>query len=106
MAPVALTGKFDNPIVVVFALFTLAVATLSANVAANIVSPSYDFSNAWPKRISFRTGVLVADYWWIRRTHLNLPDRYRASGVYKYTRGWNWIAVVALLVGIVISIGG
>ena len=144
--PVALTGKFDNPIVVVFALFTLAVATLSANVAANIVSPSYDFSNAWPKRISFRTGglitgvlgiliqpwnlysdphayiftwlgtyggatgaiagVLIADYWWIRRTHLNLPDLYRASGVYKYTRGWNWIAVVALLVGIVISIGG
>ena len=29
-----------------FALFTLAVATLSVNVAANIVSPSYDFSNA------------------------------------------------------------
>src|SRR6202022_2931686 len=32
--PVALTAKFDNPRVVVFALFTLAVATLSVNVAA------------------------------------------------------------------------
>ena len=31
----------------------------SGNVAANIVSPSYDFSNAWPKRISFRTGGLI-----------------------------------------------
>ena len=57
--PVALTGKFNNPIVVVIALFTLGVATLSANVAANIVSPSYDFSNVWPKRISFRTGGLI-----------------------------------------------
>jgi nucleobase:cation symporter-1, NCS1 family len=57
--PVVLTGKFTNPFVVIFALFTLAVATLSVNVAANIVSPSYDFSNLWPKLISFRTGGLI-----------------------------------------------
>ena len=54
-----LVAKFDNPVVVIFALFTLAVATLSVNVAANIVSPSYDFSNVWPKLISFRTGGLI-----------------------------------------------
>jgi nucleobase:cation symporter-1, NCS1 family len=58
-SPVDLVGKFDNPFIVIFALFTLAVATLSVNVAANVVSPSYDFSNAWPKRISFRTGGLI-----------------------------------------------
>src|SRR5256884_1390047 len=57
--PGALTSKFDNPLVVIFALFTLAVATLSVNVAANIVSPSYDFSNVIPKLISFRTGGLI-----------------------------------------------
>lgn len=57
--PVVLTGKFTNPFVVIFALFTLAVATLSVNVAANVVSPSYDFSNLWPKLISFRTGGLI-----------------------------------------------
>jgi NCS1 family nucleobase:cation symporter-1 len=57
--PVDLVGQFTNPIVVVFALFTLAVATLSVNVAANVVSPSYDFSNAFPKLISFRTGGLI-----------------------------------------------
>jgi nucleobase:cation symporter-1, NCS1 family len=57
--PVALTAQFDNPFVVVFALFTLAVATLSVNVAANVVSPSYDFSNLIPKLISFRTGGLI-----------------------------------------------
>ncbi len=57
--PVTLVGKFDNLLVVVLALVTLGVATLSVNVAANLVSPSYDFSNAWPKRISFRTGGLI-----------------------------------------------
>jgi NCS1 family nucleobase:cation symporter-1 len=57
--PIALTAKFNNPIVIVLALFTLAVATLSVNIAANVVSPSYDFSNAIPKWISFRTGGLI-----------------------------------------------
>ena len=57
--PIALTAKFSSPIVIVLALFTLAVATLSVNIAANVVSPSYDFSNAWPKAISFRLGGLI-----------------------------------------------
>ncbi len=144
--PVALTAKLENPIVLVLMLVTLAVATLTTNVAANVVSPSYDFSNLWPRRISFRTGgvitgilgilimpwnllndpssyiftwlgtyggatgaiagVLVADYWWIRRTNLKLADLYRADGVYRYASGWNWIAVVSLLVGIFFAIGG
>ena len=144
--PVFLVAKFDNVFVVILGLIALGVATLSVNVAANIVSPSYDFSNAWPKRISFRTGglitgvvgiliqpwnlyndpnsyiftwlgtyggatgaiagVLIADYWWIRRTHLKLADLYRADGIYRYLRGWNWIAVVSLLVGILFAIGG
>jgi NCS1 family nucleobase:cation symporter-1 len=57
--PIALTGKFNNPLVIALALFTLAVATLSVNIAANVVSPSYDFSNAIPRLISFRTGGLI-----------------------------------------------
>jgi NCS1 family nucleobase:cation symporter-1 len=144
--PVALTGQLDNPIALVIMLFALVLATLTTNVAANVVSPSYDFSNAWPRRISFRTGgiltgvigilimpwnllatpeayiftwlgtyggatgpiagVLIADYWWVRRKQLKLADLYRADGVYRYAKGWNWIAVVSLLIGIVIAIGG
>jgi len=43
----------------VLALVTLAVATLSTNLAANVVSPANDFSNLSPRRISFRTGSLI-----------------------------------------------
>jgi NCS1 family nucleobase:cation symporter-1 len=46
-------------IVVIVALFAVVLATLTTNVAANLVSPSYDFSNAWPKLITFRTGGLI-----------------------------------------------
>jgi NCS1 family nucleobase:cation symporter-1 len=144
--PVALTAKLENPIALIIMLAALALATLTTNVAANVVSPSYDFSNAWPRRISFRTGgiitgiigilimpwnllndpnayiftwlgtyggatgaiagVLMADYWWIRRNNFKLADLYRPDGLYRYARGWNWIAVVSLLVGIVFAIGG
>src|SRR6185312_11602875 len=57
--PIQLTGKFSNPVVIGFALFSILVATLSVNVAANTVSPSYDFSNLLPKLVSFRTGGII-----------------------------------------------
>src|SRR5437588_12926276 len=41
------------------ALVALVVATLNTNVAANVVSPSNDFSNLRPNLISFRTGGLI-----------------------------------------------
>jgi NCS1 family nucleobase:cation symporter-1 len=52
-------AKFHSPLLSVLALITLAVATLSTNIAANVVSPANDFSNLAPSRISFRTGSLI-----------------------------------------------
>ena len=57
--PVELLGKFNQPVVAFIALIALLVATLNTNVAANVVSPSNDFSNLNPRRISFRTGGLI-----------------------------------------------
>src|SRR5262249_4074423 len=44
-------------------------------------------------------GVLIADYWLVRNQKLILGDLYRTEGAYTYTRGWNWRAVVATLIG-------
>jgi NCS1 family nucleobase:cation symporter-1 len=57
--PVVLLGKFNQPLVALVALIALLIATLNTNVAANVVSPSNDFSNLNPRRISFRTGGLI-----------------------------------------------
>jgi NCS1 family nucleobase:cation symporter-1 len=57
--PVVLLGKFNQPAVALVALIALLIATLNTNVAANVVSPSNDFSNLNPRRISFRTGGLI-----------------------------------------------
>ncbi len=50
-------------------------------------------------------GVLVCDYWLIRRTRLQLADLYRRDGVYAYGSklGTNWPAVVATAVGCTVA---
>ncbi len=57
--PVKLVGRFDSALVIAISMFTVVVATLSVNIAANVVSPANDFANAFPKLISFRTGGLI-----------------------------------------------
>jgi nucleobase:cation symporter-1, NCS1 family len=57
--PVALLARFHEPVIASIALVALLVATLNTNVAANVVSPSNDFSNLNPRLISFRTGGLI-----------------------------------------------
>ena len=57
--PVKLVGHFTQPLIVAISMFTVVIATLSVNIAANVVSPANDFANAFPKRISFRLGGLI-----------------------------------------------
>jgi NCS1 family nucleobase:cation symporter-1 len=58
--PVELVARFGSPALSAVALLALAVATLSTNIAANVVSPANDFANLAPRHISFRTGGLIA----------------------------------------------
>ena len=57
--PVSVLSRLGNPLAVVVAMIALLMATLNVNVAANVVSPANDFSNLWPRRISFRTGGIL-----------------------------------------------
>jgi nucleobase:cation symporter-1, NCS1 family len=57
--PVTLVGHFEEPLLVAAAMFTIMLATLSVNVAANLVSPANDLSNCFPKWISFKSGALI-----------------------------------------------
>src|SRR6202049_1546304 len=58
--PVAVLARLGNPIAVVIAMLALLLATLNVNVAANLVSPSNDFSNLAPRVISFAPGGLIS----------------------------------------------
>jgi NCS1 family nucleobase:cation symporter-1 len=59
--PVTLVARLLDglPILLAFAMVIVVIAQISTNMAANVVSPSFDFSNLAPRQISFRTGGLI-----------------------------------------------
>jgi len=137
--PVQLLSRFHSPLAVVISLVAILLATLNVNIGANVVSPANDFSNLWPRRISFRTGgvitcfmgvalmpwkllanyktfilgwlggyaaflgpvagIMICDYFLVRRRVLLVEDLYLRGGAYEYSRGFNWRAVGALAAG-------
>ena len=144
--PVVLIGRFHQPLVALVALVAILLATLNTNVAANVVSPSNDFSNLNPRLISFRTGglitgvmgvlfmpwkllgdygayifgwlvgysgllgpiagIMIADYFLVRKRALNVDDLYRRGGEYEYSGGYNPRGLVSLALGIAAALLG
>jgi NCS1 family nucleobase:cation symporter-1 len=137
--PIVLGSHFSQRWIVAIVMFTVVIATLAVNIAANVVSPANDFANAFPSKIDFKrgglitgivgiamfpweltkdahsyiigwlvgysgslgsiAGVLVVDYWIVRRTELDLRGLYGLTAAYRYRRGWNIAAVTATLAG-------
>ena len=138
--PVQVLARLGNPFAVVIAMMALLLATLNVNVAANLVSPSNDFSNLSPRLISFRTGgliacvvgvvvfqpwkllanysnyifgwllgysgflgpiagVMICDYFVVRKKIILLEDLYQRHGFYEFSGGINWRGMAALAAG-------
>jgi cytosine/uracil/thiamine/allantoin permease len=58
--PVRLLARFDDqPVLLIFAQLGLLIATLSTNIAANVISPANSFANLYPEKISFRMGGYI-----------------------------------------------
>ncbi|HXZ13985.1 MAG TPA: NCS1 family nucleobase:cation symporter-1 [Candidatus Sulfotelmatobacter sp.] len=81
--PVVVLSRLGNPIAVVIAMVALLMATLNVNVAANVVSPANDFSNLYPRKISFKIGGLITCLMGL----LMQPWRWLASHG-TYVTGW------------------
>src|SRR5580765_5533340 len=97
--PVKLVAKFNAPMVVAISMFTVVVATLAVNIAANVVSPANDFANAFPKWISFRTGGLITGIIGILIQPWRLladPARYIFTWLLGYSGGLGSIAGVLI----------
>lgn len=144
--PVQLIARIGSPAVIIIGALIILMAQISTNMAANVVSPSNDFSNLNPRRISYVTGglitavigilmmpwklysdaaayiftwligysslmgaiggIMIADYWVIRRRNLSLRDLFELRGAYTYSGGFNWRAVFALVAAVLPVIPG
>ncbi len=81
--PVVVLSHLGNPIAVVVAMLALLLATLNVNVAANVVSPANDFSNLYPRRISFKMGGVITCFVGILMQPWKLMSNYGS-----YIVGW------------------
>ncbi|MDH5235663.1 MAG: NCS1 family nucleobase:cation symporter-1, partial [Gemmatimonadota bacterium] len=144
--PVVLITRIGGPATIIAATVVVLIAQLTTNMAANVVSPSNDFSNLAPRRISYVTGgvitavlgilmmpwklyadasayiftwllgysslmgalggILIADYWVLRKQELSVEDLFREQGAYTYQRGVNPRAIVALVLGVLPVVPG
>ena len=144
--PVELMTKFDNDLVILFATVVIFAAQITTNMAANVVSPSNDFSNLSPRTITYVkgglitaviaivmmpwklmstmgdyiftwligysglmgaiAGILICDYWVLRRQRLDLPGLFDPAGLYSYSNGINWRAMASLGIGVLPVVPG
>jgi len=51
-------------------------------------------------------GILICDYFVRRKRILNTEDLYRRGGVYEFSRGVNWRAILALVAGCLVAFVG
>ena len=49
---------------------------------------------------------MICDYFIIRRRVLQVNDLYLRGGIYEYSRGFNWRAVIALALGAGTALAG
>jgi nucleobase:cation symporter-1, NCS1 family len=138
--PVDLMARFDSVAVILFATAVIMAAQLTTNLAANVVSPSNDFSHLNPRKISYVTGgmitavigvammpwrlmesmgayiftwlvgysglmgaiagILICDYWILRKQRLDLIALFDVKGRYAYSNGINWRAVAVLVISV------
>ena len=143
--PLEIAGRLGGG-AALLGLCMLIVATLTTNLAANVVAPANGFCNLAPHKISFKmgglitaglgiammpwklldsagsylfvwlvgyssllgpiAGILITDYFFIRKCQLTIDDMYMREKTYEYNGGWNPRALVALAVGIAPNILG
>ena len=46
------------------------------------------------------TGIMIADYWVLRKRRLNVPDIYNENGQFKGAKGWNLAGIIAMILGV------
>lgn len=138
-APLLASGA-TRLVVAILGVIGVGVASISVNIAANVVSPANDIANLAPRKISFKTGglitaiagflfmpwklvghgidswligysallgpicgIMLVDYWILRKATLDVPELYRTNGRHGGTNG---IAILATIAGILPNIPG
>ncbi|MCG7335631.1 NCS1 family nucleobase:cation symporter [Sporosarcina sp. ACRSM] len=138
-------ARFDSAFAIGISVLTLCLTTLSVNVTGNIVPAGYQLASFFPKKLTFKsgamiaavigilvmpwklmenatsiftflnivggllapiTGVMLAHYFVVSKTELDLGELYSKNGKYNYRNGFNGNALITSTVAGVLSLIG
>ncbi|KAH7553479.1 hypothetical protein ACOSQ2_030105 [Xanthoceras sorbifolium] len=147
-SPIQLLEQIGGITTMILGIVGISLATITTNIAANVVAPANALVNLSPSRFTFRRGalltallgiafqpwrllqssesfvytwlvgysallgpiggIILADYYLIRRAKLSIKDLYSLSphGAYYYSGGYNLAAIAALIMGILPVVPG
>lgn len=77
----------------------------------NLLSTTNNFTtylSAYSVFLSSIAGVMICDYYWVRKGYLQIKDLYsgKKTGPYYYTMGFHWRGYAAYIAGILINVVG
>ncbi len=75
--PIHTVEQIDSAFAILLGGLTFVIATVGINIVANFISPAFDFSNVNPKRISWRTGGMIAAVGSVLLTPVELVQQRR-----------------------------
>lgn len=146
--PIQLLGQIGGLVTMTLAILGISLATLTTNIAANVVAPANALVNLSPSSFTFTRGalltallgiacqpwrllqssesfvytwlvsysallgpiggIILVDYYFLQRTNLNVNALYTTNprGTYYYTGGYNLVAMISLVIGIMPVIPG
>ncbi|WP_409272147.1 allantoin permease [Neobacillus sp. SCS-31] len=138
-------ARFDSTFAIAISVLTLCLTTLSVNVTGNIVPAGYQLASLFPKKLTFKSGamiaavigilvmpwklmenatsiftflnivggllapiagVMLAHYFVVSKTEIELGELYSKDGKYNYKNGFNVNALItATIAGVLCLIG-
>ncbi|WP_316572321.1 allantoin permease [Neobacillus sp. YIM B06451] len=138
-------ARFDSTFAIAISVLTLCLTTLSVNVTGNIVPAGYQLASLFPKKLTFKSGamiaavigilvmpwklmenatsiftflnivggllapiagVMLAHYFVVSKTEIDLGELYSKEGKYNYKNGFNVNALItATIAGVLCLIG-
>ncbi len=144
--PVEVVSRIQGIMPTILSLVGLMLATISTNIAANVVAPANALVNLAPRQISFTkgafitavigiitqpwrllsstegyiftwligysallgpiAGIIIADYFIVRKRTLDIDALYSTTGSYWYANGYNSKAFIAMIIGVIPSLPG
>jgi nucleobase:cation symporter-1, NCS1 family len=78
----------------------IGIVIMPSKLLSSLGNFVFGWLNGYASLLGAILGILICDYWVLRNRRLNLADLFDANGVYSYSNGINWRAIISVAIAI------